>query len=251
MREGKGMDLRQLKTNLAEIIRMPKVSVNLDLAACAGNQPFFREAVLDFYRSSQKRHPKFPLLRANRFGVAVCRLPSDFDSYFMLIEAAARRNYKKAQRLGYEFARIDYNQFLADVAAIRGSAEVRQGPMPEEYLSGQVSRVDNPPSRNNRQDYPFFGVLRGGRLLAYAGCLITGEVCFLEHIFGHADYQKDGVVPLLIIEIARTLYAEYPGVKYYVYGGWFGAQRTMQRFKRKFNFLPHRVDWILGEDAEA
>jgi len=242
------MDLRQIKNNLAEIIRMPKVAINLDLAASAGNHPFFRQAVLDFYRLSQKRHPKFPLFRANRFGVAVCWLPPDFEKYFMQIEAAARRNHKKAERLGYECTRIDYNRFLADIAAIRSSAEVRQGPMPEEYLRGQVERVDNPPSQNKKQDYPFFGVLRGGRLFAYAGCLITGEVCFLEHIFGHADYQKDGVVPFLIIEIARALYGQYPGVKYYVYGGWFGAQRTMQRFKRKFNFLPHRVEWILGEE---
>lgn len=244
------MDLRRLKNNLTEIMHMPRVSINLDLAACQDNYSFFRRAVLDFYASTQKRHPRLPLVKANQFGVALCRLPAGFDEYFMLIEAAARRNYKKAQRLGYEFSRIDYNRFLKDIADIRGSAEFRQGRMPEAYLHGEVQPVDNPPSLNNKQDYPYFGVLRGGRLFAYAGCLITGEVCFLEHMFGHADHQKDGVVPFLIIEITRVLYDQFPGVRYFVYGGWFGAQRTMQRFKRKFNFLPHRVDWILGEGED-
>ena len=57
-------------------------------------------------------------MRSQTVGVAVCRLPRDFSYvYFMQIEAAVRRNVKKARRLGYEFRRIEYNDYLTDVRA--------------------------------------------------------------------------------------------------------------------------------------
>src|SRR5262249_38502859 len=50
---------------------------------------------------------------------------------------------------------------------------------------------------------------------------------------------------LLILEVAREIYASYPTVKYYAYGTYFGASESMRRFKRKFLFYPHRVTWKL------
>jgi hypothetical protein len=88
--------------------------------------------------------------------------------------------------------------------------------------------------------------VREGRLYAYLGCMIAGEFCGIEQIFGHAKFQGDAVVPLLIVSLAEHLRTAHPRVKFYAYGGYFGAQETMRRFKRKFLFLPHRVDWLLG-----
>ena len=68
----------------------------------------------------------------------------------------------------------------------------------------------------------------------------------LEHVYGHADRQPDGVVPMLIVGIAEHLIRQRPMVKYFCYGTYFGASTTMRRFKRKFLFEPHRVDWQLG-----
>jgi hypothetical protein len=186
------------------------------------------------------------LFRRLSHGVAVCVLPRQFDSYFMTIDGSARRNYKKAQRGGYEFSRIDYNSFLDDITAIRRSTDRRQGKLPEEFLSQPARPVTDPPSRSPSHDYPYFGVRREGKLYSYAGCLVAGELCMLQHIFGHAAFQSDGIVPLLIVSIAKYLLAHHPEVKYYAYGTFFGAGETMRRFKTKFAFVPHRVTWQLG-----
>src|SRR5439155_14783219 len=113
--------------------------------------------------------------------------------------------------------------------------------------NGTVRRCEDPPSRNPVHDYAYFGAFLNGRLIGYCGCMIAGEYCGIHQILGHADYLSLGPVPLLIISVASELYEHHPRVRYYTYGSYFGASETMRRFKRKFAFLPHRVDWTLGE----
>lgn len=224
----------------------PFLRVNLDIDGARSNHPFFAQVVKHFWAESNARHPKLPLVKAFRHGVAIGVLPRCFDEYFALISPAARRNCKKAEREGFGFARINFNDHLADIAAIRCSSPVRQGAMPESYLCGDVKPCTDPPSQSNTHDYPYFGVLKDGRLLAYAGCLVSGEVMLIQHILGHADFQSFGIVPMMIVEMARYCLQNYPGVLYYGYGSYYGASDEMQRFKAKFLFTPHRVDWRLG-----
>jgi hypothetical protein len=119
--------------------------------------------------------------------------------------------------------------------------------MPKEFFEQPASAIEDPPSRCNVHDYPYFGVIRDGRLYAYASCLVAGEICSIETIYGHAEHLSDGIVPLLIIGIAQYVMQNYPGVKFYGYGGYLGAGESMKRFKAKFDFKPHKVDWILGD----
>jgi hypothetical protein len=237
----------QLVRDLWEVPRLPRVQVCLQAERARANDPFYQQLVEEFYASTQSRHRRFPLIRANRLGVALCRLPRDFKEYFMKIEAAARRNVKKACRLGYEFRQIQYNEHLGDVAEIRRSARERQGALPNEFLNGDVRPSNNPPSLDTAHDYPYFGVLKEGKLYAYAGCFVCGEICLLEHIYGHAAWQPDGIVPMLIVGIAEHLIIRRPGVKYFCYGTYFGASLTMRRFKRKFLLEPHKVEWIFEQ----
>ena len=67
----------------------------------------------------------------------------------------------------------------------------------------------------------------------------------IEHIYGHAAYQSDGIVPLLLVGMGEYVRAHYPTVMYYGYGSYFGASETLRRFKRKFCFQPYRVKWLL------
>jgi hypothetical protein len=123
---------------------------------------------------------------------------------------------------------------------------MRQGRrVPKEYLSGKVAPCTDPTSQNPTHDYPYFGVFVSEKLVAYAGCFIGGDVCLLQHILGHAEWLEKSVVPFLIIEIVRYLLERHPHVKYYAYGTYFGAGETMKRFKRKFDFVPHYVTWVL------
>src|SRR5579875_49011 len=231
--------------DLRELFNLPQLTINLMYEDTKDNDPFYGKIVKDFYKDSLSWHPKYPFLAKFRHGVATCVLPTSFDAYFMKIEASARRNYKKESRCGYIFSKIQFNDYLEDIGAIRSSAEYRQGKMSEEWLRQPPRPVANPPSQTDVHDYSYFGVLREGRLYSYAGCFIAGEMCHLEQIFGHERFQPDGIVPMLIISIANYLYTTHPHVKYYIYGSYFGAGETMRRFKRKFGFLPHRVTWVL------
>lgn len=240
--------LKKLWARIAEARRLPQIVIDLRCAGTAGNDPFFERIVRQFHAEASSRHPKFPLVRRYEYGFSVCCIGPDFEHYFQSIEGAARRNYRKSLRLGYNFQRIDFNAYLDDVTAIRRSADMRQGrPMPQEFFSQPVSRNHNPASNTSLHDYPYVGIVRDGTLYAFAGCLVAGDLCSIQTIYGHADFQGDGVVPMLIIGIAQHIFQQYPDVKFYAYGTYFGASETMRRFKRKFGFLPHRVQWRLGD----
>jgi len=237
---------REVLKDVRELLSLPSLTIDLMCSATEKNDPFYGRVVREFYKTARKRHRKFPLIRALECGVAVCVLPRSFEDYFSAIEASARRNVRKAERLGYAFDRIDYNRFLDDITAIRRSATVRQGPLPDALLNERARPCANPPTRTNLHDYVYFGVLKEGWLVAYAGCLVSGEVFMIEHLYGHAAHQADGIVPMLIAGMARYIPEHYPRVKYYMYGTLFGAGETLRRFKTKFRFLPHRVKWVLG-----
>ena len=233
---------------ISDLRALPPLEVNLRCAETVGNHPFFERIVRQFYREAMRRHRKFPLVRKYQYGVTACHLTRDFNDYFKSIESAARRNYKKSLRLGYTFDRIDYNSHLDDITAILRSTRVRQGrPMPAALFTRETVPTNDPPSLSALHDYPYFGILRDGHLYAFASCLIAGELCSIETIYGHADHQADGIVPMMIIDIAEWVIKHHPDVKYYSYGTYFGATETMQRFKRKFGFMPHRARWILGD----
>jgi hypothetical protein len=238
--------------DLIDIWRLPHVQINLMLEQTVNNEPFYAQAVKNFYRDASAPHPKL-LFAAGRYqyGYAVCRLHEKFDEYFMKIDASARRNCKKAARLGYTFKRFNYNDCLEDIRDIWLSTPVRQGLVPKNMREGRVTPISDPPSKNHDQDYPYFGVFKDERLVAYVGCLVTGQLCSLNEMFGHDGYLEDGVVPLAIVETARLMIESYPQVQYYGYGTYFGASNSMRRFKRKFLFLPHRVTWLLKSPSVA
>lgn len=235
--------LKMLFSDLRDLRRMPRVTINLAAAETATNDPFYATLVEDFYRYVRRRHPRFPLIRAFEFGVALCTLPASGEAYMAAIEASGRRNVRKAQRLGYEFRRIQFNDHLQDIGAIRHSTDRRQGEITGYLLDETVEPCRDPPSRSRVHDYVYYGVFKEGRLLAYGGCLISGELCMVEHILGHADYLADGIVPLLLVGMADDAARNYPRVRYFAYGTFFGGGSTMRRFKKKFQFLPHRVIW--------
>lgn len=237
--------LGRLWADLREALALPRIRIDLMAEAARDNDPFYLECVRRYHRDSVRRHPKLPLIRAREYGIAVCVLPADHEAYLRRIEASARRNIKKAQRLGYTFERIDPNAWLDDLGAILRSTDTRQGPMPEHLLEGRFAPVTDPPSRTRVHDYAYFGIVKDGHCWAYATCFVAGELINIGDIYGHDAVKGDGLVPLLISEIARYALANHPTVRYFVYDKYFGASETLRRFKTKFDFLPHRVSWSL------
>lgn len=237
---------QRLREDIKEARTLPEKTVYLMAdRAKAKNHPFYAELVEKHYNDATRRHPKFPLIRHIEWGVALCTLPATFDDYFMMVEGAARRNFKKATRLGHEFRPINYDDHLREIEAIHRSTTVRQGPMPA-HLMGELKPVRNPQPLDRAHGYPAFGVFNNeGKLRAYATCHIAGEICMLEDIYGDARHQSDGYVPLLYLSIGQYLLEHHPEVKYFSYGTYYGASPTLRRFKRKFHFMPHRVRWEL------
>jgi hypothetical protein len=210
-----------------------------------GNDPFFGRIVRQFYEDANRRHPRFPLVRNLEFGIALFELPSKPEDYLQRIEASARRNVKKATRLGYSFARIDFNARRSEVAEILSSATIRQGLMPAHLTSGQVPAISDPTSLNPLHDYVYVGILRDGVLRAYAACMVAGQLFAITDIYGHHAYQPDGVVPLLFVELVKYARTAHPQTRYCMYDKYFGASDTLRRFKKKFGFMPHKVSWEL------
>jgi len=233
-------------SDILQVFELPKREINLMFGSVSARDPFYADITHEFFEQARRRHRKFPLVGALTCGVALCDLVRPDAAYVRMIEPSARRNVKKAQRLGYSFQAIDYNAYLDDIKAIRQSADVRQGKLDADFLVGDVAPCRNPQPLTQTHAYPYFGVVKDGHLFAYAGVLVAGELAMIEHIYGHAAHHSDGVVPLLLAGIAKYLEKHYPSVKYYGYGSYFGASATMRRFKRKFQFMPHRVKWALG-----
>lgn len=229
-----------------EIRRSPKVTINLMLDATLDAAPFFRNVTLSFYRTAVSAHAKFPLVPSMRYGVALCDLRQIEHDHYGHLCSAGKRNIKKARRLGYRFAPIEFNEHLEAATRIHRSSIMRQGRQVHEWMLDKARPHDNPPSHNHQHAYPYFGIFQGDTLVAYAACLIAGELCMIESIYGHAQFQPDGIIPLLLTSISDYLKAHHPQVVYYAYGTYYGATPTMQRFKRKFLFEPCRVSWRLA-----
>lgn len=244
--------VKRLSHTVSELSQLPSISIDLMMSETRNNHPFFREVTWQFHQNATRRHAKFPLIRQLEYGVALSRLRNSTLPYSDRLGSTARRNLKKAARLGYRFERIDYNQHRDDITTIHRSSKVRQGrPMPEHFFTEKAPVIVDPPSNNPTHGYPYFGIFKDNTLVAYASCLIAGEMCAIETIYGHDEHQANGVVPLLLVNIADELIAHHPQVLYYVYDTYFGASETMRRFKRKFLFHPHRVTWRCDERSEA
>ncbi|MEE2022897.1 GNAT family N-acetyltransferase [Alkalimonas mucilaginosa] len=242
-----------MKTRLQQLLNswklfkaMPVVTISLQLAATDNTHAFYRSITEQFFKDANRRHRKFPLFKSMVHGVAMCDISKGFEHYLSSIESSARRNYKKALRNGFTSRPIDYNQHLDEIWAIRRSTPVRQGELPDSFLNTPPKKRTDPASTSPTHDYRYFGVFdKEGKLVAYAGCFIAGELMMIEHIYGHHEFQPYGVVPMLLIAMARHAEEEHPAVRYYAYGTFFGASQSMQRFKKKFCFYPHKVSWQL------
>lgn len=229
----------------AQAMRDPKVELRLMHDAAADNHPFFQQVTHRFYRLAKRPHPKLFMVPAKHYGVALCPVQSQPGWYFNAIEASGRRNVRKALNKGYSCRRVDYNAHLDDVTAIHRSSEVRQGRALPGHLLAAATPIQNPPSQDPRHDYPYFGVFQGDALVAYMSCLIAGELCAIESIYGHAAHQENGVVPLLLTTAVDDICQNHPAVRFIQYDTYYGASASLQRFKRKFLFHPHRVTWRL------
>jgi hypothetical protein len=239
-----------LLRGLRAVMRLPTVQICLMASKTEQNDPFFSRMVHNFYRSATKRHPRFPLIRNLQYGVALFAIPDNAEDYVnRMVESSARRNVKKARRVGYTVDRIDYNARRLEIADIIRSAPIRQGPMPTDLMDQDLPVISDPPSRTPYHDYVYLGVTLEGVLAAYCACMVAGELFLITDIYGHHAHQPNGVVPLLLTEAVAYARRHHPQARFCSYDKYFGASASLRRFKKKFAFLPYKVVWTLDRKA--
>jgi hypothetical protein len=238
--------LAEILANLRLLATLPKTRVSLMRSVAEKrNDPFYAAAVDTFFGEARSRHRKLPFVRKLQYGVAMFELPISFQRYLLSVNARARRELTRAVRTNHEFAVIDYNAHIADIADILRSKPVRQGLLAPEILQSPAL-INNAPSRDSHHDYLYFGVLNRGRLCAYMGCLIAGEAAVVGDFFSHKDDQKNCVSAFLLVNVAAYCSEHYPRLRYLVYDTYFGGSRSLREFKKKYNFKPFKVEWHLG-----
>jgi len=60
----------------------------------------------------------------------------------------------------------------------------------------------------------------------------------VERIFGHADHQAAGVVPMMLIGLSKILYESHRRCATWSNGSYFGSAPNMRRFQEEVSLLP-------------
>lgn len=189
-------------------------------------------------------HPRLRVIPHKSIGVALLRLPDDFDQY---LAAPARKKLRghrnRALRDGYRFTEFAPMERLGEIMMINRSAETRQGkPMRADYLDMAAL------AEYFRPVPDVYGVLdRDGLLRAYACTHMYGEVFTLSRLLGHADHLRSGMMDLLISEVIRSMAGRRQADGYplwAMYDTYFGSGAGLREYKKRLGFQPYRVRWV-------
>ena len=166
------MTWRELSGTWSMLRRMPSITVDLMCSDTSGNDPFFEQMTREYFASTQKRHPRFPLVKVDQYGVALLELPATFEGYFMMLEGSARRNFKKARRKGYRFREIDFNDYLDDVRRL--AFRQMESKTDEDFAAPETVRPWTGPTYLSRMLYLIRNTQQHigdmNRVLAFHGC---------------------------------------------------------------------------------
>lgn len=176
---------------------------------------------------------------------AMLRIPESHANYLEKIGDKARNMIRKAQRQGYAYRKVNPDDYLDDVLAVRTSDPERQGkPIPDYYKVRPVQMIDEP-FRNgcSLHGEDFFGVFKDGKLVAYTTIFFYGELGQVNHILGHAEHLQEGVMNLLVSEMVREVIAHRSWVRAinYLYPHGSKVNTGIGLFKRSIGFQPERV----------
>lgn len=216
----------------------------------------------------QKRHPKVNAGRVNCYfkidshgkarvtvhqnQPAMLAIPKNISDYFRLIGDKSRNMISKARKSGYVYQKVDPDKYVDDVVEIRVSNPMRQGvPIPQYFYERPariLTELFDCECKLHHED--FYGIFKDGKLVAYTTIFFYGQLAQVNHILGHSDFLKDGVMNLLMAEVVGEIVEKKPWVKAinYLYldpvskGGGTGL------FKRGVGFQARSV--MISHDGE-
>jgi hypothetical protein len=222
-------ELRKLVEDVRTAARMPRVEIVLS----RGRED--EDAALRWFTG---RHPRYKIIGAKTFGVALLALDdvADTDDYLADLRYA-RRRVRRATRLGYRVEPFDAVAHREDLLAIHRSLPERQGrPIDADYLD-----PDARPRQGPNVDH--LGTLLDDTVVAYTRLDYVGDIAGLGRVMGHGDHLDNGVMWLLMSGIVEHVKATRPQVPWLFYDTFFGAPDGLRSFKTNAGFRPYRVRW--------
>ncbi|MEW6995110.1 hypothetical protein AADZ84_12685 [Colwelliaceae bacterium MEBiC 14330] len=235
------MNIKNLFFDIIKAFKTPKLTIDSEIKVAKTNNIFYLSVFKDLELTS-KKPPAIPsLLCSLQYGIAILPMPCSSDKYFKTLTSSTHRKIDKAKRNNYDFKRINYNDYLDEVAQMHGSIPIGHGQIESKLLTDALQSFSNPALHIDKHDYPYFGIFTEDHLVAYAGCLVAEELLLLLTVFVHEQYNSDCIVPYLITSIADYKYQNYSDVKYFLYGNYYGASPSLSRFKKRHRFNPHSI----------
>jgi hypothetical protein len=217
---------------IRELATLPAVEISLGFA---------QGVHADFTRP----HPRYKIIGRKVLGVALVRVPSQFEKYLKgKDQQALRTNRKKAIRNGFTFITFDPLEHIDEILAINTSSEVRAGrPMDAPYLDAELVRAYFSDKRS------VYGICdQTGKIQAYCYAPVCGETAILFRLLGCADLLSEGIMYLMISEIIREMSERQNAAGrplWVMYDTFFGAAPGLRYSKRRMGFRPYKVKWIL------
>lgn len=194
-----------------------------------------------------------PASPGDRFGryqdaCSIITLTGSFEDYFGGAAGyATRRKVRRAEKAGYAFSEIAYDDYLDDIFAVNTSMDERQGrPMDESYRARpQAISLSASPCPRHRE--ACFAVLQDGHVVAYTLVYVAGEMCLFNRILGHGDHLEQGVMYQLVAGTIREL-MQTSGLRSAMYERHTSGTPGLQYFKERMGFRPYWVDWQLADE---
>jgi hypothetical protein len=226
--------IKEIFRTLGQVMRLPRMEVSLGARSPES---------LQVYRSFNRRHPRYLVIRNKTVGVALLDIRNFLteDDYTRTIRGKNSADYfsRKALRLGYTFKPFDPEQYRDDIYQINTSLSYRQGrPMEGSYLDRGALTAPG-------QCFRHFAVFGGNRPVAYLYAMLLGETCIISRLLGHRDHLQDGVMYLLVTRTVHEMIRNQKEVGFIMYDTFFGASAGLKLFKKRLGFVPYRVRWYL------
>lgn len=183
-----------------------------------------------------------------RYPLALLAIPSTHEEYLKSVGPKTRNMIRKAEKAGYHFGELNWNDHLDEIFEINTSKEVRSaGEMRGWYREPVQPRYHS----NEEQCYQkYYGIFKEGRLWAYLNLVLCGDFAYFKHFLGHADHLKSGIMNYLV---SRTVweYVRHAHVKWLSYGMYpAGSTGSTIDFRRHAGFEGYAAFFDLEGDQE-
>ncbi len=177
-------------------------------------------------------------------GASVMRVPQTLAQW-QAGHRTARKRAWRAERLGYEFAEVDYSLYADDIFVINTSLSERQGrPMTHGYThrrqQGKLSALQTrcPQHRTFTN-----GILSGRTLVAYLTLHRAGDLAMVSMILGHGDHLRNDIMYLLM---AGTIQQQTWGGGTLFYNRHDSGTDGLVYFKERIGFHAADLEWSLA-----